>query len=258
MNSLRPLRLLPGVHIYEEPKIVNFGPARFLLMPWRKDHQAELECVKEYAGQADYIAAHCDVNGAKFNKAVYITEGVAANDFAEFKKVYTGHIHYAQNVEPNIKLLGCPYQMSRSDMNNRKGVTLLDVTTGVETYYENRYSPRFIKLGLNEVLEMTPTQARKVCNNNFVDITLDSEASLKAPLSMLIELLEGSYRRIEFQVVSRSHDMPDIEVSTGSGFDFGALMESYVKEMPYEADTQSRVLDSLKKLHKMAEQKMIQ
>lgn len=256
MNSLRMLRLL-GIHIYEEPKVVNFGPSKFLLMPWRKDHEAEAACVKEFIGQADYVASHCDVNGAKFNKAVYITEGVDANNFSSFKKVYTGHIHYAQNVEPNIKLLGCPYQMSRSDMNNKKGVTILDVESGEEIYFENKYSPKFIKIGLNELLEMTPIQARKICNNNFVDVTLGNESALKAPLSILIELLEDSYRRIDFQVVSRSQDLPDVEISTGSGFNFSELMELYVKEMPYESDTQKKVLDSLKKLHKLAEQRMI-
>jgi DNA repair exonuclease SbcCD nuclease subunit len=257
MNSLRVLRLLPGVTVYEEPEVVQFGPVRFLLMPWRKDHEAEAECVKEHVGKADYVASHCDVNGAKFNRAVQVTEGVEADGFSGFRRVYTGHIHYAQNVEPNIKLLGCPYQMSRSDMNNKKGVTVLDLATGEETYFENRYSPRFIRLGLNEVLEMTPVQARKVCSNNFVDVALDSEAALKAPLSMLVEMLEGSFRRIDFQVVSRNAELPDVEVETGTGFDFERLMEAYVNEMPYEPDTQKRVLDSLKKLHQMAQQKML-
>ena len=137
----------------------------------------------------------------------------------------------------------------------RLGVTILDLETEKETFIENNFSPRFIRVGLNEILDLTPAQAKKVCRNNFVDITVDSQTALRAPLSMLIDLLDNSYRRIDFQVVSKSQALPDVDVEVGTGFDFVSLMESYVKEMPYEDGTKGKVFDSLKKLHKLAEQK---
>ena len=255
INSLEMFKKVKGLTIYTEPTIVNFGRSKFLIMPWRKDHAAEAECLKQFDGQADYLACHSDIQGAKFNKSVTIEEGCDISCYSSFKKVYTGHIHYSQDIEPNIRLLGCPYQMTRLDSYNRKGVTILDLATGKDRFIENNFSPRFIRVGLNEMLDMTPVQAKKVCRNNFVDITVDSQTALRAPLSMLVDLLDNSYRKIDFQVVSKSQALPDVEVEVGTGFDFVSLMESYVKEMPYEDETKGKVFESLKKLHKMAEQK---
>ena len=254
INSLRPLERIPGIKLYNDPTVIDLGKRKFLLMPWRKDHEAERECLLDFADKAEYLACHCDINGLKFNKNVTVDDGCTIDEYAGFKKVYCGHIHYSQEVA-NIKMLGCPYQMTRSDSYNKKGVTVLDLETETETYYENKFSPRFIRIGLTEMLNMTPEHAKKICRNNLVDIAIEAETALRAPTGLLIELLDGVCRRIEIQIVSKSASMPDIDVQTGTGFDLDSLMDAYVKEMPYEDETRKKLYESLKKLHKMAELK---
>lgn len=254
INSLRPLTKIKGVTLYIEPEVIMLGKRSFLIMPWRKDHEAERECLLQYKDKAEYLACHCDINGLKFNKNVTVDDGCAISEYAGFKKVYSGHIHFSQDVA-NIKMLGSPYQMTRSDAYNKKGVTILNLETEKELYFENTYSPQFIRINLNDIIQMTPAQAKRICRNNMVDIVIDSETALRAPTGLLIELLDNVCRRIELQVVSKSQELPDIDIQTGSGFNLDSLMEAYVKEMPYEDDTKKKLYDSLKKLHQLAEQR---
>jgi hypothetical protein len=56
--------------------------------------------------------------------------------FKRFKRVYSGHIHYRQDVE-NFVLVGNPYHMTRSDRDNQKGIFLLDLESGNHHFFEN-------------------------------------------------------------------------------------------------------------------------
>ena len=137
VNSLKSIKWIPSVTVCEEPVSLELGDKSFFMMPWRKDSQTEEECLDE-APYHDYLCCHSDIRGLKFNRFVNIDHGSDSNKFRKFGKVYSGHIHYAQE-SGNIKMLGSPYELTRSDMDNPKGITLLDLETGEEKFFKNDF-----------------------------------------------------------------------------------------------------------------------
>ena len=258
INSLKSLKWIPNIFIYEEPESLQIGPRKFLLMPWRKDHEAENECVLTNGAGNDYLLCHADIQGLKFNKATDITEGCNIDNFNTFKTVYSGHIHYAQKTK-NVNMLGSPYQLTRSDIGNAKGVTLLDLATQQETYWENNYSPKFIKMKFNDVIEMSPKRLNQIFKNNFVDIYIDGEQALKAPINLFMDLLDGSYRRIDFHpILSEGDDMQTSDEFQDTNFDLLKFAKEYVDTLPYEDDTKTKLYDFVYKLYQKTETEIYQ
>jgi calcineurin-like phosphoesterase family protein len=251
INSLKSLKWIPNINIHEEPITLNAGGKRFLLMPWRKDHETERECL-DFADPHDYLCCHTDVTGMRFNKFVKIEDGITLNETKKFDRVYSGHIHYSQSVG-NVKMLGSPYQLTRSDRDNRKGITLLDIESGAETYYENDRSPRFLKFDFSDVLEMNIDDAKQVMDNGFIDVMIDSSMSLKAPLNILTDEVT-SPRKISFhpydsnQISSLNEQLQSDGNRTFSVMDF---IGTFVSNLEYDEETKGRLVSSIGKLHKM-------
>ncbi len=258
VNSLKSLKWIPNMHIYEEPESVQIGSKKFLLMPWRKDHAAENECIATMGKGNDYLLCHTDITGLKFNTHTDITTGCDVEGLNIFKTVYSGHIHYAQKFR-NVNMLGSPYQLTRSDMGNKKGVTMLDLETEQETYWENDYSPKFIKMKFSDVLEMSPKKLNNIFKNNFVDIYIEGEQALKAPINLFMDLLDGSYKRIDFHPMLEAGSEIDIKDEfNDSNFDLLKFAKEYVETLPYEADTKTKLYDFVQKLYHKTEQQIYQ
>ena len=95
---------------------------------------------------------HTDVKGISFNRYVKIEEGTDVDAFSGFHRVYSGHIHFGQKYK-NLRMLGTPYELTRSDMGNTKSIWLLDLETDEELCWENVVSPKFLKYRLEWILE---------------------------------------------------------------------------------------------------------
>jgi DNA repair exonuclease SbcCD nuclease subunit len=256
INSLTSLKWIPGIKIYTEPQKIKIGPAEILLMPWRKDHIAEKECVKEFGG-ADYLFCHADIQGLKFNKFVEIENGVDLMEFKNFKKVYSGHIHYAQRVS-NVVMLGSPYSLTRSDIGNEKGIVLLDLNTGEETFFANDYSPKFLKIKFDAILNMTVPELKDLVRNNFIDVLISSNHIVKAPINSFLEMVDG-YRNIDFYPYNNRNEEDLLEgkdsSSYGENFDLIKFVREYIDSLPYEQDTRDKLYKSVVHLKKVTEDK---
>jgi DNA repair exonuclease SbcCD nuclease subunit len=249
VNSLKSLKWIPRINIIEEPQTLKILDKSFLLMPWRKDHEAESEFL-EQAIPHDVLCCHADIRGLKFNKFTRVETGASVEEFDKFKKVYSGHIHYAQK-SGNINMLGSPYEITRSDMDNRKGVTLLNVSDLKETYFPNDFSPKFKRFYFTDILESTQEDLEPLFANNFVDIMIDPVMSLKAPLNILTDILQ-SQRSLKFhpydpdQANSLSQQIIDIE---GRQFNVLDFIKEYIENLEHDRDTKDKMYQSLVKLH---------
>jgi len=249
INSLKSIKWIPNVNVLEEPETIKISDKSFLLMPWRKDHEAESEFL-EQAGPHDVLCCHADIRGLKFNKFTRVETGASVEEFDKFKKVYSGHIHYAQK-SGNINMLGSPYEITRSDMDNQKGVTLLNVSDLKETYFPNDFSPKFKRFYFTDILESTQEDLEPLFANNFVDIMIDPVMSLKAPLNILTDILQ-SQRSLKFhpydpdQANSLSQQIIDIE---GRQFNVLDFIKEYIENLEHDRDTKDKMYQSLVKLH---------
>jgi len=251
INSLKSIKWIPNITIHEEPTTLNLGNKSFFLMPWRKDHDAETECL-EKAIPHDYLCCHTDVTGMRFNKFVKIDKGVDSGAMKKFTTVYSGHIHYAQELS-NVKMLGSPYEITRSDMGNKKGITLLDLETGEEKYFENKHSPRFMKYDFRKVLEMTIEDASDLFSNNFIDIMIDSSMSFRAPLNIITDDVTTP-RKISFHPYDPDQaDLLNEQLHNGDNRTFSVMdfIKSFVSAMEYDDGTKEKLVNSINKLHKI-------
>ena len=249
VNSLKSIKWIPGINILEEPETIHIAGKKILLMPWRKDHEEESSFL-ESAEPHDVLCCHADIRGLKFNRFTSVETGATMKEFEKFKKVYSGHIHYAQKAG-NINMLGSPYEITRSDMDNKKGITLLDVSKMKETYFENDYSPKFKRFYFTDILDKTPDELEPLFRNNFVDIMIDPVMSLKAPLSILTDLLQ-TQKSLKFhpydpnQANSLSQQIIDVE---GRQFNVLDFIKEYVDNLDEDQEIKNKMYNSLSKLH---------
>ncbi len=250
VNSLKSIKWIPGISILENPVSLTLNDKRFFMMPWRKDHEEE-EMTLEKALPHDVLCCHTDIRGLKFNRYVNIESGANQDKFNKFGRVYSGHIHYAQKVG-NINMLGSPYELTRSDMDNTKSITLLDLETMKEKVYINDFSPRFKKLYFSDILNMCQEELEPLFRNNFIDVMIDPVMSLKAPLNILTDTI-NTQRSLKFHPydpnqTSLSQQMIESE---GKQFNVVDFIKDYVDAMDCEEETKNKIVKSLTSLHKI-------
>ena len=255
INSLSSLKWIPNVNIFREPESIQFGPKKVFLMPWRKDHEAENEILSA-VGEHDYMFCHTDLKGLMFNKFVRIEEGLNYDDLNKFERVYSGHIHYSQNFG-KMRMLGSPYQLTRSDTDNPKGITILDLETGYEEYFDNNYSPKFVRITFEKVLNSTPEELNPIFKNNFIDILVDPQIAVKAPLGLLTEYITSPLK-ISFTPINSPEQVVidegfhDLE---GKNFSILELTKMYLEKCNYEEDRSKKIYKAIEKLlHKVSAQ----
>ncbi len=251
VNSLKSIKWIPGFNICEEPISLELGGKSFFMMPWRKDSQAEEETLDSILPH-DYLCCHADIRGLKFNRFVNIEHGSSIEKFKKFGTVYSGHIHFSQT-SGNIKMLGSPYELTRSDMDNPKGITLLDLENGNETFFKNDFSPKFKRYNFDEILEKSIDDVNELFNNNFVDVMIDPRMALKAPLNILTDSIIN-VRKITFHPFDPNQATllsEKISSTENQNFDVLDFVDDYINSLEYDNETKSKLFTTIKKLHQL-------
>lgn len=257
VNSLRPLAWIPNIHVFGEPQTIKVSNSKLLLMPWRKDHAADLSEVQAYGPGHDYLFCHMDVYGMKSSRFSAMDTGIDTKAFSIFKQVYSGHIHYAQKID-NVTMLGTPYELTRSDMYNKKGITILTPDTGEEQFFENDFSPKFINMTMTALLERSPEQLKDSFKNCFVDIRVDSANFLKIPVNSILDLLDAEYKSISFIPPGAASFDKDALMAGADDelkdFDIMDSIKTYAENSPYDEDTKKKLVSSLTMLMQRAKE----
>ena len=249
VNSVKVLKWIPNITVLEEPEVMTFSRKAVLFMPWRANSTEEAECIKN--NPADFLFCHTDVQGMRFNRNTVIDAGMELSTLKSFKKVYSGHIHYAQQ-KANFRMLGCPYPLSRSDINNEKGTWVFDFENETEIYYLNTVSPKFVRMLFEKVLELDEEEAKEKFRNNFVDILVDPKWSLNFPFSTFSDEMKG-YRRLDFiPRISAAEDedgnMPDEEGNIEQ-IDIIELSKNLIYNTSHSDKVKKRLIETIKTLY---------
>jgi len=249
INSLKAIKWVPGINVFEEPVTLMASSKSIFMMPWRKDYKTDGETLDSIEPH-DILCCHTDIRGLRFNRYSNVEEGSDLSKFSKFGRVYSGHIHYAQR-QGNINMLGSPYEITRSDMDNKKGITLLDLGTMKETYFQNDFSPKFKKIMFKDILELTPEELEPIFRNNFIDILIDPALALKSQLGSLTDIMT-SQRSLKFhpyddkKATSLTEQMMDVEGRQFAVIDF---IKEYVNNMDNDQTVKDKLLGSLNKLY---------
>lgn len=247
INSVKILKWIPNIKVCEEPEVILASGKKLLMMPWRANHQEESTCIKQ--NSADFLFCHTDVQGLKFNKSTEVQEGISFEDIKHFRKVFSGHIHYSQN-RGNFRMLGCPYSLTRSDINNEKGVWRFDIESEKEDFFPNNYSPKFIRIMFEKVLEMEENDAKELFKNNFVDILVDQKWTLNFPFAAFYDDVSG-YRKLEFvpKVYDNNDDEYDEESTQMGKIDIIELAQKLIDNTSHSEIIKSKLSGTIKTLY---------
>jgi len=219
-NSIHSLKgiekIFPNVHVFEKPEVLTLNSThRFLMLPWIEDEHKISNTVSKYINRAEFIVCHADIKDFRLNKWVKLHSGLEANLLKNFTRVYSGHIHIHQE-NGNVLYTGTPFELDRGDRNNEKGFYILELDQKdgkpyiKETFKENMFSPRFIKIDAFDLIEMKLDEIKSLFENNYVDIMMRIDRATSFPVTRFMEILDQfNYKKVEFFTYN-----PEIQNST--------------------------------------------
>ncbi|KAL3137671.1 hypothetical protein ABBQ38_004946 [Trebouxia sp. C0009 RCD-2024] len=208
-HALHPLAAAcSAIHILEEPTLYRDA----LWLPYRKDKH-QLKKAIAAAGPVKAIFAHADVMGAMMNEAFQAKEGLPPDLFPGSVPTYTGHYHKPHVVEnTNIRYIGSPYQVSRSEAGQQKHLLVLDSNWQELERIPLDLGPRHFAL-----TSASPALPADLRPGDKVKWTLPDPDAMKGAQKMTQDLLD---RGIEVEVVTPA---PQAAPRIPASQDLGAL-----------------------------------
>ena len=198
VNSLRAFERIPNVHIYKDPVRVTNGKSTIFVLPWIGDKEEEEE-LGEANKTADYIFAHTDIAGFKYDNNMKIVKGAQLMNIKSFKRIISGHIHKRQELEDGRGIyIGSPYHTKRSDIGNDKGVYIFDPDSNEIEFHRNTLSSIFQRIRLEDLMENTLEETYEILANNYTDIIVPDKYIHLFNLTRFIDLIQDcQYKALE-------------------------------------------------------------
>ena len=203
-SSLRSLGNIDNLTVIKEPTMLQFvegrkNIAKVAAIPYLGDCNDENKELVKFDKRADYAFMHTDISKMKFDNGMTIVGAVDAEKFAG--KVISGHIHKRQETD-KVVYVGSPYQMSRGDIDNQKGIYKLVLSTGELIFTPNDYSPIFQKIDITKFLNFTDKERMDALKNNYTDIVIDEVNIDKYKMGDVYEILNSCQaKRAQIQVI---------------------------------------------------------
>jgi len=254
INSIKIFEYMNNITVYQEPTEIILSKdnlnKKILLMPWRQGPEEEITTIKEHPN-CDYLFCHTDIHGLRYNRIRMVESGNDISVYEYFKRVLSGHIHYRQTYH-NITMVGCPYPLTRSDINNEKGIYLFDPFKNKLQFFENKFSPKFIRINIEDLMELSLDKFLKLIKNNFVDIIVNIRWSIDFPFTALMDIISG-FRKISIiSVIDDDEDKiiyDDNSTSDLSNFNIMKLAEKYIETLNYSAKVKDATLKKINELY---------
>lgn len=228
VNSLKQLDLLPNVTVYETPKTMDFDGHSVTFLPWITDYKSF-----KGAGNSEYCFAHLDVAGFMMDKINMCSEGVSIKQLSEnYKHVYTGHFHTRSKKkigDCDVTYIGSPYQLTRIDMGQDRGCTVLDLDTNKTELIVNTESIRYVKLTYPDV----PENIGEFVAHNYVDIDIPYDLSDES--KKIFDYMQAVNANSAISVTQNIGKKPELTVSADekdlSNIDLFSLFKSYTDQL---------------------------
>jgi len=245
VNSIAAFRYIPNVNVIEKPIVISNGESNILVLPWIGSVETEEAYVR--ANKTEYIFAHTEITGFKYDNGKDIRNSIDFMKFKGIKKIFSGHIHKRQEMQ-NIIYLGSPYHTKRSDIGNTKGIYLFNPSDNSFEFTLNDFSPIFQRIIMEAIMELTLEETSKLLNNNYTDIIVPDKFMHLFNLTKFIDILKDcKYKKIETANERKKFDDDLSNVLEGIDIrDILTLLEMSVDDLGHQME----VLVKLKLLNK--------
>lgn len=238
VNSIIAFKHMPNVTILDKSVIITNNKSKILILPWIGNKETEENYVR--ANKFDYVFAHTEITGFKYDNGRDIKDSVGSNfdKFKSIKRLFSGHIHKRQE-RNNLIYIGSPYHTKRSDIGNVKGLYVFDPENNTYTFTPNDFSPVFQKVLLESILELTLEETMKLLENNYTDIIVPEKYIHLFSLTKFLDILKDcKYKKIETFPEKKklesefSNLLNDTDVK-----DILTMLEISIGEMGYHEET---------------------
>ena len=244
VNSVRLFNFIDNIHVYEKIHTLEVFDKKLVLMPWIEKRLDMINEIKNNSG--DYLFCHSDLNGCRMhlNSVAHRNpDKIDINEFRGYQHVFSGHIHIRQS-NNNFTFIGSPYQMDRNDMGDKKGITILDLSTGDIEFVENTYSPSFRKFTVKEEDDVENLEMLKD-SKDYIDLVISNnllvnDRKLRRKLETLLEV--GSFTSVEYldDIVSEDEteeeELTQEELEISIHLDYKEFISNYIKNQNYDND----------------------
>lgn len=252
LHSLMGLdRMFSNLTVFTRPESKKIGKHSFLFLPWN-DNVTSLTSSLQSAISEDNVFCHADVKGAYLNKFTSLEHGLESESIEQFRRVYSGHIHIRQEIG-KVLYVGTPYELDRGDRANTKGFYVLDVSGPeiTETFIENTVSPKYVRYEMTDVLNASLDDIKKLFNNNYVDLAIESVFSSRFPFTQFTELVEEcGHKKIEpkeYTVEERTKG--EKLVSGSTEYDLFSVLSDHLVLKDLNEDTSSFVQTRFREIY---------
>lgn len=187
INSIKFLKQFENVNVIERMTTFEIDNKKIVMVPWVIDNIA---FVKEFSKiKCDICMGHFNIKGFHLNKFKKSDDGLHSKLFGKCQKVFTGHFHIRNSQTlygSEIVYVGSPYQLTRNDIDENRGFTILDVKKMKYEFIDNNVSLKYIKLKFPEKF------SKSKIKNNIVDVHINydekySESKIERYLNKIEE-----------------------------------------------------------------------
>lgn len=120
------------------PNVFTIGESKCALIPWIcNDNEKETLNLLETT-DAKVVFGHLELSGFAAYPGHIHTEGMDAEIFKKFDRVFSGHYH-TKSDNGKIYYLGNPYQMFWNDVEDKRGFHIFDTKTFDLEFFQNPY-----------------------------------------------------------------------------------------------------------------------
>lgn len=158
-----------NLHVYANPIELDLDGLKIGMVPWinRENQDTSLKFLE--TTKAEIMMGHFEIQGFQVIRGVRQETGLDRALLSRFEAVYSGHFHHRQE-SGNITYLGCPYQITFSDLGESKGFHVLDTVTREMEFVENPYK-MFHKLVYDDVEnDYDTTEDKSAYKNSYLKI----------------------------------------------------------------------------------------
>ena len=245
-SSLRSLEYVPGVTVIKEPTLLEISDnnklmSKMIAIPYLGSHEDENRYLLEYSEKTDYALMHTDISKMKLDNGMTIIGAVDATNYKGH--IFSGHIHKRQEMN-NVIYVGSPYQLRRSDIGNTKGIYDLNLETKSLNFTENKFSPIFHKINIDDFLNMGITDRNLFLNNNYNDIIIEESKLRNYKATDIYDIANMSNaKRVTISINKVNKDNSVTDDADYKEMSIEELLNESIDQLDVDDDTKVRLKD---------------
>lgn len=203
---------------------------KLLFVPWTGDMQQQNDVINN--NDADFIFMHNDIKSGYYDNNRPILNGVSVTTINN-KKIYSGHIHKRYDSD-KFTYIGSPYHLRRSDINNTKGIYSLIYNSKKNKWEEkftyNNYSPIFIRVKIEDILDKNIEELKSIFYNNYVDIVVKKRFCKYLNKQKLLDAL-GVLKYKKISIIIENEDVVTIDnIISNNNLSIEEIVEKKIAE----------------------------